>query len=168
MRSVDLEQLLTIAGDEAIELGETLHNLSRLISGHHELRMFLDNPLVSPDSQKGAIAALFPGALPLFYRVVGLLVDHQLGNQLSSIAAEFSQLAARRFGLVYAQVESAFELTDGEQAKIKEFLGGQVRLRLSLRPDLLGGVRVKTSDGRFFEDSFRGRLEQLKEVMAGG
>jgi ATP synthase F1 delta subunit len=168
MKSVDLEQLLKIAGDEAVELSETLHNLSRLISGHHELRMFLGNPLVSPASQKGAIAALFPGALPLFYQVVGLLVDHQLGDKICPIAEEFSQLAARRFGLVYAHVESAFELTEREQAKIKEFLGGQVRLRLSLRPDLLGGIRVKTSDGRFFDDSFRGRIEQLREVMTSG
>ena len=168
MKSIDLEQLLTIAGDEAIELGETLHNLSRLISGQQELRMFLGNPLVSPESQKGAITDLFPGALPLFYQVVGLMVDHQLGDQLSAVADEFSELAAKHFGLVYANVESAFALTESEQEKIKKFIGGQVRLRLSLRSDLLGGIRVKTSDGRFFDDSFSGRLQQLREVMVSG
>lgn len=168
MRSIDLEQLLMIAGDEAVELGETLHNLSRLISGSYELRLFLANPLVTPDSQKGVIAALFPEALPLFSQLVALIADHQLGGRFRSIADKFSQLVAKRFGLVYAQVESAFALTESEQAKIKKLLGGQIRLRLEPRPDLLGGIRVKTSDGRFLNDSFQGRIEQLREVMIGG
>jgi F-type H+-transporting ATPase subunit delta len=168
MRAVDLEKLLTLAGDEAIGLNESLHELARLVAGSHELRLFLSNPLVSPASQKGAIAALLPGASPLFYQVVGLLADHQLGDKFPAVAAEFSRLVAGRFGLDYAEVDSAFPLTESEQARLKKFLGGKVVLRLNRRPDLLGGVRIQTSDGRYFEDSFRGRLEKLNEVMISG
>ena len=88
---------------------------------------------------------------------------------LPEVAALFEQMRAEDEGSVEAEIISAYEVTEAQQKSIakslKKRLGRDVKLKVEIDRDLLGGIIVKAGD-LVIDGSVRGRLEQLTSKLA--
>ena len=79
-------------------------------------------------------------------------------------------MAADVQGELLATVRSAHELSDDDQTRLSEALGRQynrdVRLRVVLEPDLVGGLRVEIGDD-VIDGTVSGRLDDARRRLAG-
>jgi hypothetical protein len=108
-------------------------------------------------------AALLAGVADLeFHRAL----LRRLPAALAGAAADLPG-PARPGAAAAVSVESAFPLTDGERAGLRELIGKSVPvagLSESVEPSLLAGVRLRAAD-RLFDFSLRGQLEALAATL---
>ena len=97
-------------------------------------------------------------------RFIAALIENARLTLLPEIAAQFELLKAQSEDIVDAQVESAFALSDAQQAELTTTLskkyGKTVRLDVRENPDLIGGVRVLVGDD-VIDASVRGKLQAM-------
>jgi len=157
--------------DVAIQLGRFV----RQIEAHTDLRRLVASPLFTSREQLGAIAELIK-KMGLTSNGSGQLV----GNFLKSVAANrrlphlgmmvevFDQLRAEARGEITADVTSAHMLTKAQQIQLKQQLnkssGKNVTLRLSVDPDILGGLVVRLGS-RQLDTSLKTKLSSLKMYL---
>ncbi|MBF0972283.1 MAG: ATP synthase F1 subunit delta [Actinomyces graevenitzii] len=79
------------------------------------------------------------------------------------------ELAARRRGLVIANVTSAVELTQAQQKRLIGALakrtGHGVELHLEVDPEVIGGLRILVDD-RLYDNTTRSALKALRTQIA--
>ena len=79
------------------------------------------------------------------------------------------ELAARRRGLVIADVTSAVELTQAQQQRLIKALakrtGHDVELHLEVDPEVIGGLRILV-DERLYDNTTRSALKALRTQIA--
>jgi F-type H+-transporting ATPase subunit delta len=84
--------------------------------------------------------------------------------------SDFQQVAADVQGELLATVRAAHELSEDDQTRLSEALGRQygrdVRLRIVLEPDLVGGLRVEIGDD-VIDGTVSGRLDDARRRLAG-
>ncbi|OGB89755.1 ATP synthase F1 subunit delta [candidate division WOR-1 bacterium RIFCSPHIGHO2_01_FULL_53_15] len=165
MKEIDLEKLYEIAGKEALTIESELNSLAKLLVKNFELRTFFENATFSKEAKTKLLAEVMPGVSVLFRNLIGLLIDENMEKAAIKLSERFTQLAARKTGTVFAEVAAAAALSEGEKKKIVDWLGGQVNLREEIDPDLIGGVKIFTSDGKYFDGTLSGALENLKESI---
>lgn len=162
MKEIDLEKLYEITGEKAPLLEAELAELAKLLTREFELRTFFEDAAASKESKLKLLIEIRPELSELGRRLIGLLIDEGLAKSLIKIAERFTKLVARRTATVVAEVKTAYQLQDEERKRIAGWLGGQVRLREEIEPALIGGIRILTSDGKYFDGSLQGALENLK------
>src|SRR3989344_350864 len=165
MKEIDLEKLYEIAGKEALTIESELNSLAKLLVKNFELRTFFENATFSKEAKTKLLAEVMPGVSVLFRNLIGLLIDENMEKAAIKLSERFTQLAARKSGTVFAEVGAAAGLSEGEKKRIVDWLGGQVNLREEIDPDLIGGVKIFTSDGKYFDGTLSGALENLKEAI---
>ena len=84
--------------------------------------------------------------------------------------AEYDRLMREDHNTVRGRVSSAVPLTETQltvlAARMGETLGKHVLLEGTVSPSLIGGIRVEI-DGRVWDGSLRGRLEELSGLLRG-
>lgn len=84
---------------------------------------------------------------------------------MSRIAREYIRISSSIEGIVTADVESAYLLSDEEQKKIIKALeknaGKKVRLHTKINESLLSGVRIKIGD-TLLDGSIKGRMDRVE------
>ncbi|OHX12541.1 F0F1 ATP synthase subunit delta [Chromobacterium sphagni] len=97
-------------------------------------------------------------------RFLAALIENARLTLLPEIAAQFELLKAQSEDIVDAQVESAFAMSDAQQAELTTTLsrkyGKTVRLDVRENPALIGGVRVLVGDD-VIDASVRGKLQAM-------
>ena len=87
------------------------------------------------------------------------------------IVEEYGRLADAASGLVVAQVTAASELDERKRARLRRALsdrtGQEVRLEVTVDPDLLGGAIARVGD-TVFDGSIRAQLERLRANLMKG
>ena len=144
-----------------------LADLGRLAEASPEFRRLLASPLVPGPRRAGLLRALLEGrADALTLRFVLFLSERGRAAQLPAAAALFEDLALDHAGVVKAVVESATPLTPAQEQAIGERLGRRlgkrVRTEAEVRPELLGGFRVRIGDA-LRDFTLRAQLEQLRK-----
>jgi F-type H+-transporting ATPase subunit delta len=97
-----------------------------------------------------------------------VLVDHRRTSELSDIILAFERIVDERLGRVQADVVSARELKEPQQAalvrQLEAMSGKKVRLNLSVDGDLVGGVIVRLGS-TVYDGSVRGQLDSLSRQL---
>lgn len=155
-----------MAGEDRFPLEEGLYAFSNLLRGSQELRLFFENPLVPAESKKRAFAEVFPEANLFLKELVGFLVDRQMEACLIELSQEFTRTVSQKLGIIFADVKTPYPLAEDEKERITKLLGGNAQLRVEVDSSLIGGAVVFTSDGRCFDASVKGMLEELKEELS--
>ena len=161
------------AEERAIDaLAADLTALKGLLAGSPELTRLVRSPLFSREEQAKGMEAVLKqaGAGGLARRLVLLLAHKRRLFALAEIIAAFEKLLARQRGEISAQVVSARQLSGSETAELKRVLkdklGREPRLELSVDPTLLGGLKVKVGS-RMIDSSLRTKLDGLRAAMKG-
>lgn len=150
------------------EWQERLDQLAALLVDERIQQVAANPALGQEDRERVLLEALEwrPGD-PAFNLVRLLLHRGRLGIA-GAIAREYHRLVQRARGIVPATVTSATELSDAEQAAIRERLEGltdaTIEMSVQVDPDLIGGVVVRIGD-HMIDASVRGRLERLRHQL---
>lgn len=87
---------------------------------------------------------------------------------LAVATAEAGLLLDERLGCVRAQVQSAFELSDTQKARVQEalshFSGKKALAQYQTDASLLGGLRVRMGDV-LIDGTLKGQFEKLKQEL---
>jgi len=156
--------------DELVAWQENLWRLASMLAAD-ELNEFLEAPLVSEADKLSAIKNLLPGAPPLIYNLVGVLLRNGLVSLLPLVAQEVQGLIDREQGVERATVTTAVpvkdDIIDAIRKRLQELTGKQVEITVEVSPSILGGFVAKVGD-RLIDGSTRTRLRQLKgKLMVG-
>ena len=100
---------------------------------------------------------------------VRILADNQRLQVLPEIAAIFENLRADAEKTVNVVVDSAFELSAEQQAKIvsslKARMGREIKLVCKVNKELLGGIVIRAGD-KVVDGSARTRLGEMANALA--
>jgi F-type H+-transporting ATPase subunit delta len=136
-----------------------------------ELRAFLRNPQIDPAGKAEVLGQVAAGAEELVGNFVRLVADKGRAGELQEISAELEALVAQAQNRLAVELTTAYELSDEEAAsivgQIEQASGRTVEATRSVDPGLIGGIVLRV--GSYLADgSVRGRLERLRQDLAGG
>lgn len=147
-----------------------LQSFDAALSSSLELRNALTTPAV-PAGRKRAVVGKIAGVLELSQIVrnfLFVLVDHRRITSLTQIIHSFELVIEERLGFGRAEVSSASELTETQQADLRTQLeritGKRLRARYAVDSALIGGV-VARIGSTVYDGSVRGQLDILESRM---
>jgi F-type H+-transporting ATPase subunit delta len=150
---------------------EQLRAFDAVVASSSDLRSVLASPAI-PVARKRAIIKEIAGKLGLATIVrnfVLVVSDHRRAAAMAQIIDAFEILIDARLGFVRAEVRSAFELDGSRQGELSDKLGalagGQVRMRFTVDPDLIGGVTARIGS-TVYDGSVRGQLASMRARLS--
>lgn len=167
--------LFGLAKDEhrLADVREELDRFSDLLGGHEELQIALSQPLHPADERKAVVKALAGPASqsPLLVNFYSFLIDQRRFIDFEAIILEFERLADEEAGLTTAEIVSASPMDERRRDRLRralsERMGNEVRLEVTVDPELIGGVVAKVGD-LVFDGSLRTQLTQLRANLTKG
>jgi F-type H+-transporting ATPase subunit delta len=140
-----------------------------LVAQDERVRAAIADPNRADAQVAGIFIAILAGKLTAegenFVRV---LAENKRLELLSLIHEQFEALKNDREGVIEAEVQSAFELTEAQLADLVQRLekktGRKVRSRVSIDEELIGGVRVILGD-KVIDGSVRAQLAALETAL---
>jgi F-type H+-transporting ATPase subunit delta len=150
----------------------SLATVRQALSDSDDFRALTTSPVITRADAAKAIAAVAK-LLKLDAttgKFLGVLADNRRLGELPAIVRAFNALAARHRGETTAEVVSAHPLTDEQVDALKQGLrqriGRDVTVDLSVDPSLLGGLVVKIGS-QMIDSSIKTRLNTLAHAMKG-
>jgi F-type H+-transporting ATPase subunit delta len=133
--------------------------------------IFLDPSF--PSEQKVAILDKLNARLGMSVQVrnfIAVLIQHDRLDVLDDVLSEYRKEVNRRLGISEVRVTTARPLDANERQEIEQkvaaLTGTQVQATYHEDKSLLGGVVVRVGS-TVYDGSVKGRLDQLKEQLAG-
>jgi F-type H+-transporting ATPase subunit delta len=159
---------LAEAGKALAKWSEMLAALA-LVARDERVQRAAADPNLSDDQVAGLFIAILAGRLSAegenFVRV---LAQNKRLALLPLIHEQFEALKNEREGVVEAEVQSAFELSEPQVQDLVQRLekktGRKVRTQVSVNKDLIGGVRVLLGD-KVIDGSVRAQLAALETAL---
>lgn len=141
------------------------------VAGSQDLADFLDNPLLSAEVQDRTLVAVFDGKVQTLTRnFLSLVAQRRRAGFLVAILSAFVEMVEEREGVLSAEVTSAVQLNDEQQARLAErlasYTGKQIRLHAHVDPTLRGGLVARVGD-TVFDGSLNTQLERLRRRLVG-
>jgi F-type H+-transporting ATPase subunit delta len=170
------KNMATALFEDALKQSELIKWLSelRLISDltkDASISAVLQKPGL-PFEEKGKLLKDRAGTLgPQVLNLVGMLSDKGKLGELDAISIEYQRLVDAHHGVEgaeLAEVTTAIPLDDADKLKLgkrlSEILGRPVRLKITVAPELLGGVVIRVGD-KLIDGSVRHRLQTLSKEL---
>lgn len=152
------------------KIGEELDSFGQLINENEELTRLVKSPVFTADQQSAAIGAIVKkvGIKGLTANFINLVAQNRRLFAIDAIIKAYRGLVSLEKGEVVAEVLSAVKLskaqTESLKAALKDAVGKEVQLELSVDPEILGGLRVKVGS-KLVDNSLRTKLNNLKLAM---
>jgi F-type H+-transporting ATPase subunit delta len=138
----------------------------------HELQAFFENPAV-PAAQKVAILDKLNAKLGLqkeLRNLIAVLIDHDRIKSVGEVLAAYRIELLEQLGIRQAEIVTARELSGDERdqllAGVGKLAGAKIEAEFKQDKSILGGAVVRIGS-TVYDGSVRGRLERLKETLAG-
>jgi F-type H+-transporting ATPase subunit delta len=140
-----------------------------LVARDERVRGAIGNPNLSDEQAAGVFIAVLAGKLSAegenFVRV---LAHNKRLELLPLIHEQFEALKNEREGVLEAELQSAFELTDAQVVELVRRLeaktGRKVKARIEIAKDLIAGVRIVLGD-KVIDGSVRAQLAALEAAL---
>jgi len=152
------------------EVERDLRSAHERIAADAPLAAVLAHPEIPSPRKQEIIQAVFSGCHPVALSFLGLLVERRRQEYLAAIIEEYRRFADEARRLVRARATSAVPLTPEQKERLRRALeshtGKTVELADEVDPALLAGLVVQMDD-QVIDASARGRLDKLRELLAG-
>ena len=162
------------ARDNAVEAFTAgLDAMADTLAGSPELQAFFAEPKVTLAAKESVVRELLAklAVSPLVSTFVRFITRKRRVIGLEEIRREFHELADARMGRANAEVTVAAALTPEQEAALRKRLqalsGKEVRLRVQVHPDILGGV-VARIGSTVWDGSLRNQLTQIHQSIVKG
>jgi len=160
-------------GDPAFDAWlNTLTSLARIMQMPSARVVFL-SPAIPSEQKRAALDRLLPDAPPTVRNFLHIIADRDRLDEVSGIADSLRDLINDRRGIITAEVTTAVPLDAEMERLVAERLATylnrppeKVVIRTRVDPTIIGGVIARVGD-RLIDDSVRGRLDRLRQSLAG-
>ena len=171
MHDLGIESVIAGSVSASVPVEDELFAVINVLKRDRQLRQALDPSRLSTPDQRAQLAArLFESQLS--EAALTLLVwcaRHEVRAGITYNLRRVCELAARRRGLVIADVTSAVELTQAQQKRLigalAKLTGHGVELHLEVDPEVIGGLRILVDD-RLYDNTTRSALKALRTQIA--
>ena len=148
---------------------DDLNDLKELMSANEEFAGFIKNPLIDNDQRQSALNALLKGKIDeLSLRFLRFLDAKSRLDALVLIAEELNAMYLEANNILEAEVISARDISDEQLSSIRQRLekrfSKDVKIEVSIDPELIGGFLVKVGD-TVFDFSISHQLENVKQKI---
>jgi F-type H+-transporting ATPase subunit delta len=162
------EALMSVAKSRNLtdQFGEDARSLLNLLSESEQLRNFLGNPFIQPETKKAVINQIVgEGGNTYFRNFLLLLVDRRRILLLEPVLQQYLVLLRQLKQAVLAEVISAVPLSEAQQQAVIEKViaitnAREVELETKIDRELIGGVIIKVGS-QVIDASLRGQLRRL-------
>ncbi|GAC1498864.1 MAG: F0F1 ATP synthase subunit delta [Pseudarthrobacter sp.] len=152
------------------ELENDLFSFNQAVASNHEVQRALSEPQASAAAKISLAEKLVPGASEEAKVLIGQAVSAPRGIKPTNLVARFAELAAKRQQRWIATVSVTRPLTETQfgrlQAGLNSLYGRELKVNLSVDPELIGGIRVQVGD-EVLDASVVTRLGELHRQLAG-
>jgi F-type H+-transporting ATPase subunit delta len=148
--------------------GEMLAGLAS-VAADPRVRGAIKDPNLSEAQMAGLFISILSGRLTGdAENLARVLAENGRLELLPEIREQFELLKNEREGVVEAEVQSAFELSDAQVSdlvlRLEKKLGRKVKARVTLDRELIGGVRLLMGD-KVIDGSARAQLGALETAL---
>lgn len=157
--------------DAAGALGKWLEMLGALaqVAQDERVQRAVADPNLSDAQVAGMFISILSGRLSAEAdNLLRVLAENGRIGLLPEIRAQFEALKNEREGVVEAEVQSAFELTEAQIAdlvqRLEKSTGRKVRAKIQINKDLIAGVKVVLGD-KVIDASARAQLGALETAL---
>jgi len=156
--------------DVLAQTEQDMEALGQALEASDDLRVLISTPIYNRDEQSRAMAAVADamGLSPLVKNVIGLMASKRRLFVLRNVIDIFAKLMAEHRGEVTADVTAARALSDAQQAglaaTLKEAIGREVKLNVTVDAGIIGGLVVKVGS-KMIDTSIRSKLASLQNAM---
>jgi len=178
-----MAELTTIARPYAqavFDLARDTHQLSEWsamlrfieeVYANPEIQTALANPRLTRQDIERLLLAICGEKLNNAARnLLIVLVRNDRLTTLPEITALYERLKEQFENMLEATVESAYPLEEAQlgtlMAKLQKRTGRKINLKVSVVPELIGGVKIQIGDD-VWDGSVRGELERMSYALAG-
>ena len=157
---------------DAAKTVQDLSDLRSTLESSKELRFAWESPAVPQQKKLELLDAVASkaGLAKQTRNFIAILIDQRRLGMLPEMIAQVQAQINERLGLADAEVTSARSLADDErkalESQVAKATGKTVRASYSQDKALLGGAVVKVGS-TIYDGSVRGRLERMKQEIAG-
>ena len=151
-------------------LGQELEHLAKAYTDSADLRLVLENPVITVSEKQRILGALLPriAPSPSVQRFARLLLERGRIGILRAAARVYSELADARAGQVRATVTTAAPLSAPELERVRRALetrtGRKVLIQAAVDPALIGGVVARVGD-LVLDGSVRTQLDEMRQRL---
>jgi F-type H+-transporting ATPase subunit delta len=151
------------------EVSAQLSSVRELLQTTPELTAYLDNFLIRTVEKKETLQLIFSGRVSgLVQDFMNLLVDKRREGYLDMICGEFLALQDKAEHIkdteLYAAAAIAPEELEALTQKLSRATGYTIRLKTSVDPSLIAGIKLKVGD-RVIDGTLKRQLELLGDRM---
>lgn len=147
---------------------DELLSFKNILEDNPKLKVILENPNIEKEDKKELISNILVNFDPNLINLIKVLIDNQRFNQFEAITEDFVKRYNDKENIGQGIVYSARHMSREDIAEIEKSLGKKldkkVELENILDESLIGGFTVKL-DGKFIDNSIRGRLEGLRSSL---
>jgi F-type H+-transporting ATPase subunit delta len=151
------------------QLEGELRFIVEAIAENPELSRVMAHQFITSREKTRLVEQVFAGKIsPITMNLLKVVLEKRRESYLADILKEFGAYASEAKKIIDVEAKTAValpEVLSAElKAKLEETTGKQVRLKVSIDPDLIGGLVVKIGD-KVIDGSISRRLDNLKEQM---
>lgn len=162
---------LALRNDCAESYGVAIATIANVIEDDPKFRMFLETPRIDDEDKKVVVRRAFGEALPKHVvNFVMVTIDKRRQRLLREISRGYDLLLDDHLGREHVEVTVARQLDDATTQLITErlssALGTRVIPHIRVKPEILGGLVVRTGD-TIYDGSIRRRLEGMRRRLLG-
>ena len=132
-----------------------------------QAKPYMQDPAVASSDKKAFVGQLF-GEENKVSSFLKVLLSAKRYYLLDACVAEVGRCLDKRQGVVRAQVQTAFMLSDAQKKKVEQtlstFTGKTAQASFEVRPELLGGMRARIGD-TLIDGTLQGRFAKLQEEL---
>ena len=148
---------------------EGIEAVARLLDESPDFRLFIETPRIDAAAKKDVVRKAFGQALPKpLLNFVLITIDKRRQRLLRDIARAYQALMDEHLGRTHVEISVARELDDETindvARKLSTLLDTEAIPHVRVRPEILGGVVVRTGD-RVYDGSLRRRLEGMRRRL---
>ncbi len=161
--------MISVEKDILNNIIEDISLIKNTLEASRELRVFLDNPVISSEKKGAVLKDLFDTRVSSdLANFLQFLVKKGRENLLFEISKRFLFLSNQKLNRVDVDVVSAIELDDKQKEEIKTKLEKMVNKTISpsfqIDSNIIGGFKARFSD-TVVDASVKHQLELLKKKL---
>ena len=165
------ETLFALAGrHEGLDVyGRGIDLVTGLLDEIPDLRLFLETPRIDAEAKKALMRKAFESELPpQLMNFFLLTIDKRRQRLLRQIAQQFRALVDEKEGRAHVEITVARPIDDATldllTRRLSELLGVTAVPHVRVRPEILGGVVVRTGD-TIYDGSVRRQLDGMRRQL---
>ena len=151
---------------------EDLMFVKATIDGSHDLRRFLESPVVPKDKKKIVLGEIFKKNVgDVVRQYIGAIVEKGREHLLREILEQYFLLRDENLGIQHVQVQTATEFSEKQEKnlvqQLESFTEKKIKISFSIDRSLKGGFVAQVGD-TMFDGSVRHQLNVMKARLKDG